>query len=172
MKTRLLALLMIAVMMFSMASCFGGPKPMLDFDDAKKNLEDAEYTVNVVDEEDKLSVGVAKRLTATKMDEDGDDADYLYLTEYKDAKFAKLVYQAAKEQYDSAVKSLKLEIEEIEFVLENYKDDLKSDEIDEYEDELKDLQKELKEYEEEYLFGIKGNVVWFGTLKAVEDSQE
>ena len=166
MKTKLLAVLLVAVMMLTLTSCFANPK--LDFDEAEDNLKDHDYTVKIIDDEDDLDVGIVQSLTAYS--EDGDD--FLYIIEYDSARYAKLAYKMIKQEYDAEVATLELEIEQIEYILDHYEDDLTSDEIDNYEDELKELKDELEETEEEYLFGIKGKYVWIGTESAIEDSKK
>ena len=166
MRTKILALLLIVATAFAITSC--SAKPELDFDDAKKNLKGNDYTVTVVDDEDELDIGVVERLSARS--EDGDD--YVYIIRYEKTKMAKLAYEAMKLQYDAEIESIELEIKQIEYILDKYDRDLTSDEIDEYEDKIKELEDELEEMTEENAFGIKGKVVWMGTVGAIEDSKK
>lgn len=165
MKTKILALLMIVSMIFVFTAC--SAKPELDFDDAKKNLEEAGYTVVIYDDKDELDVGEAEKLMAYS--EDGDD--FIYITKYQNAKYAKLVYEMAKHIYDTGIEEIELEIEQIEYILDKFDMDLTSSEIDKYEDELKELYADLEEAKQENAFGRKGKVVWVGTAKAIEKSK-
>ena len=173
---KLLAVALIVVMFLSLASC--GAKPELDFGDAADNLEDHDYEV-LIDDDD-LDVNVKRMLSAY---DDGDN--FLYMIEYKDTKSAKLAYEELKMQYDEEIKgiefeikNIELKIETIEHILEEYDNKLDSDEIDNYkeeldelEDGLKDLNNELEEAEDEGAFGRNGNIVWIGTIDAIEDSK-
>lgn len=164
---RIFALVITICTLFSLASCFA-PKPELDLETAKENLEDADYSVTYTDDEDKLSVNVVERLTASEKD---DSDNYLSVTVYADAKSAKIAYQEMKDYLDYSMAQQKLAIKEIENLLKNYEDDLESDEIDEYEDELKELKKELEEMKDEYVIGKSGKTVWYGTKEAIEKSK-
>ena len=158
----LLALTML-VGMFALTSC--NAKPELDLDEAKKELEAAEYTVVVADKKEDIDMpGVEKMLRA--YDEKGEN--YLYMYVFEDAKTAKLFYQQMKMSYDQQIEQIELEIKYYEHILDTYKDDMDSDEIDDMEDELKDLKKDLEEYKDDYNFGRDGKTVWNGTVKAVE----
>ena len=165
MKTKILAFILTLSMMLAFTSCLA--KPELDLNDAKKNLKSEDYNVKVEDDEDFLDVGVVEQLEAYS--EDGDD--YIYIVKYESAKYAKLVYDMMKQEYDYGIKSSSLQIKQIEFILDEYDKDLDSDEIDDYEDEIKDLNKNLKEAKEDYSFGISGDIIWFGTAQALEDSR-
>ncbi|MBR2431308.1 MAG: hypothetical protein IKB23_00140 [Clostridia bacterium] len=160
MKTKLLALLLLVAMTLTMVSCAGRPK--LNIDKAKDNLEDNGYIVVTYDD---LTIGVEEVLSASN----GDDS--LYIGKFDTAKMAKLEYNQLKEKYDYEIKALKLEIKEVKYILKKYKNELKSDEIDYYEDRLKDLQEELEEMKKDYVFGISGKTVWYGTADAAKDSR-
>ena len=163
--TTLLALAMIlsCVVVFSSCSLFA-PKPELDLEDAKDNLEDADYSVSYEDDEDLLGPGVAEQLYAY------DDDNFLRVTVYEDSKSASLAYDEIKMELDHEKESIKLTIKSIEHVLDKYEDDLEDEEIDELEDMLEEYQDELEEYED-YVIGKSGKTVWAGTKDAIEDSK-
>ena len=159
-----LAFVMIFACIFSLSSCFG-PKPELDIGKAEDNLEDEDYTVNVVDDEDLLAPGQVERLSAYN----GDDS--IAIIEFENTKTAKLYYKQLKLERDQEIEEIKLEIKYMEHILDEYSKDLDSEDEDDYKDRLKDLRKELEEADEEVLFGRSGKIVWYGTKDAVEDSQ-
>ena len=160
---KFLALLLVLVMTFALASCSLFSKPELDLDDAQDNLEDEDYSVRYEDDEDNLGAGVEEYLSAY------DDKDnYLRITVYASAKLAKLDYKARKLQIDTQIKETKLEIQQIEYLLENYKKDL--DDPSDYKDQLKDLEKELEQLEE-MVVGKSGKTVWYGTKDAINASK-
>ena len=127
-----------------------------------------EVIVVVNDKEEALEVNVVKTLYAYSF-EDKDSG--LYMTEYADKKSAKLAYEEIKAEYETAIEELKREIKEYENILKKYEDKLDSDKIDHYEDEIKDLEKELEELKEDSAYGRSGKVVWYGSVKAVEDTK-
>ena len=94
----------------------------------------------------------------------------LYVTVYATTKLAKLDYENRKAQLEYYKESLEREIKKIKHILDKLDDELKSSEIDDYEDDLKDLEKQLKEYKE-YVVGISGKTVWYGTKDAIKDSK-
>ena len=158
-----LAMILSCAVVFSSCGIFTA-KPELDLEQAAENLEDADYSVSYVDDEDELSAGVVERLSAYN------DDDYLTVTVYGDSKSASIAYKTLKSSFEYYVKEMKLEIQRLENVLNKYDKDLDSDEIDELEDEIKELEKELEELED-IVIGKKGKTVWSGTKAAVEDSK-
>ena len=165
---KVLFLSVVLTFVFALAGC---GKPELDFDDAKDNLEDKEYVVSLIEDNDLLEPGVAKQFSAYKSNGEG-DREVLYMVEYEDAKSAKLAYKMYKLQLEQEEEALKLEIKILENQLKKYEDELKSEEIDDLEDEIKELEDELEDLKEAYIFGKNGKIIWYGTEKAVEDSKE
>ncbi|MBE5730639.1 MAG: hypothetical protein E7350_01640 [Clostridiales bacterium] len=165
MKTKILALIMIVSMIFVFTAC--SAKPELNFDIAKKSLEEADYEVEILDDKDELDIGEAEKLMAYS--EDGDD--FIYIIKYENTKYAKLVFEILQQKYEAEIKAIELQIKQIKCILEKFDIDLSSSEIDRYEDELKELYAELEEAKEEVNFGRKGKVVWLGTDKAIEKSK-
>jgi len=159
----LLALTLLVCGALTLTSC--APKPELYLEEAKDNLEDADYEVSHVDDEDMLSPAVKESLSAH------DDDNYLYIVVFNDTKSAKLAYKEFKLESDQEIEALELEIKSIKHYLKKYEDDLDSDVIDEYEDELKDLEKELEEEKDEFVVGRSGKTVWYGTKDAIKDSK-
>ena len=163
---KLLALLLVIVSIFSLASCsLLAAKPELDLEDAKDNLEDAKYTVYLEDDVDEP--GIKEYLRA--YDEDGEN--YIYIVVFEDTKLANLMYKQQQLELKSEKENLKIEIQAQEHRLDKYDDDLDSDEIDEIEDDIKDMEKELEELKKEYVIGKSGKTVWYGTKDAIEDSK-
>lgn len=143
-----------------------GIKPQLNIDDAKDALEDADYSVSYTDDEDDLAIGVKERLYAYN------DDDYISIVVYEDAAYAKKQYEAAKIEFEAEIDLIKNSISILEYQLNHYEDDLSSDEIDDIEDEIKELEERLEEYDEEIVHGRSGNIVWYGTKNAAEDSKD
>lgn len=167
---KIITTLLIACMLISclivFASC--NVKPALkDLEDVAETLEDEDYLVSYIDDEDELSPGMSETLYARS--EDGDDS--LSIIVFSDSKMAKLYYDELKAEYDYEIESIKREIKSIKHMLKKYGDELDSDQEDYYEDELKDLEKELKKMKEEYTFGRSGKTVWAGTADAAKDSK-
>ena len=160
---KFLALLLVLVMTFALASCSLFSKPELDLDDAQDNLEDEDYSVYYEDDEDNLQAGMVEMFSAYD-----DDDNSLYVVVFDSAKLAKIYYKAAKLELDAEIKATKIEIQEIEYLLENYKKDL--DDPSSYKDQLKDLEDELEELEE-MVIGRSGKTVWYGTKDAIDASK-
>lgn len=180
MKTRILALVMLVVMLFALASC--GAKPELDLKAAKKTLEKAKYTVSYTKDADELGVGYVQMLTAS--DKKGEER--ITIMEFADSKLAKLAYEQRKmifdcnlSEYEMEIEYLELEIEYYEYLIKEYEDDLDDEDIlDAYEEELEELQdkldeeiEDMEEYKESYVFGRSGCFFWYGTAGALEDSK-
>lgn len=165
---KILAILLIAVMMFSMTSCFGKPgKPELDLTYAKKNLKALDYIVGIEDDDDFLEPGVIEELEADS--EDGSES--LYIVTYKNTKYAKIMYKMLKQENEATIKSLKLEIKQLKYVLRKYAKTLDSYTVETLNEELEDLRRELDERQDNYVFGRKGRFVWYGTPEAVRNSK-
>ena len=164
--TGLLALVMLMSSVIVLSSC--AKKPELDLEDAKKALEEAEYSVNYV--EDSGEPGVVAYLSARKQIESDDEWDYytVYIVECEKSSTASLLYKNMKMEYDQQIESLKMEIKVNKHMLKTYEKDMKSDEIKELEDDIKDLEKELEEYKKDYVIGKSGKYVWYGDAKAIE----
>lgn len=152
------------------ASCSGGnigTTPELDFDDAQEALEDEGYTVSVSKDNDE---GPAEKTLYAHKYDDGDSTS-LTIMECKDSTLAKLAFEALKLEYEARIKKYENQIKLLERLVDKYEDDYDSDEIDEMEDEIKDLKKSLKKFKEDYTFGIKGKIVWYGDNEAAKDSK-
>ena len=161
-KTVFALALLAPAMVFT--SC--APSPELDLRDAQDNLEDNDYFVTINDNEAYLELNQEQMLYAYH----GDDS--ITIIEYKDAKSARLAYEAIKLEYDNGIKEIKLEIKCLEHLLAKYEKELNSDEIDDLEDEIKELNKDLEDAKEERVFGRFGKFVWMGTADAVKDSKD
>ena len=92
------------------------------------------------------------------------------MTEYIDEKTAKINYKHLELQMNAQIEDLKMRIELLEFYIDEY-DYIPSDQSSEYHEEIQDLKHELKQTET-ILFGRDGNVVWCGTERAIEESNE
>ena len=158
---RILAAILLVVLTLStvvlLASC--GPKPELDLEDAKENLEDAKYDVKYYDED--YGVGIEEYLSATNKD------DRLYVTVYADAKLAKLAYKELQMEMKQNKEALKLELKKLEYMLDEYSKDIDEDAVEE---DIKEIEEALEKYDE-YVIGRSGNTVWHGTKTAIEDSK-
>ena len=162
-----LALMMLVGGVLALSSC-GKVKPNLNFDEAKTKLEAAGYEVSIVDKKESLDPGEAKYFRAYKTGDENTDSQYLYITEYKDKKLAKMYYEEMVTELENSIAAMKAQIEIYERTLKLYQDELDSDTINEINDEIKELNEELVDYEENYTYGISGTVVWYGTVKAAE----
>ena len=159
----LLVVVMLATCIMALSAC--APKPALkDLEEVAETLEDADYYASYSDDEDYLSIGVVERLYA--YEEDDDRENTIVIIVYESSKLAKIAYKEAKLNLKNEEKALKLQIKEIETILKEYSGELKSAEIDSYEDELKELEEELELYKD-YVVGISGKTVWYGTKEAV-----
>ncbi len=176
---RIFALVLTLCTVFSLASCFAA-KPEKDLEDAKENLEDANYEVDYVDDEEYLAVNVEAYL---KADNDKDEQLTVYI--YKDIKSAKLAYKQQKAAYEMemeyaeyAIDKMELELKQLKNRLKKYEDDLDSDELDKLEEQIEDKEEAIedskeaiKEYKKEYVIGRSGKMVWYGTDKAIKKSK-
>jgi hypothetical protein len=142
-----------------------GVIPELDFGNAEKALEDTGYSV-VKNYRNKLDIGIKKELYAKSNDYD----DEITIIVFEDLEYAKKRYELIKHSYETQIKSTKLRISIIEYQLDNYYNELSSYKIDDLEDELEKLRETLEKYEEDYVYGRSGNIVWYGTTQAAEDS--
>ena len=164
---KLFALALVLIMAIGLVACGFAPKPELDLEDAAENFEDEKYVVDYVDDEDYLAPGQTEKLYVYTDDYD----DELTVIVFEKASTAKLYYKDHKLDMDIEYKELKAQLKFNEHMLKHFEDDMDSDEVDELEDEIKELEKELEDYKENYVIGRKGNVVWYGTKSAVEDSK-
>ena len=152
-----------------------GETPELDLEEAKENLEDNDYYVHLITTEEYEyaftgnSANIEQMLEAYSNDDDEDDV--LVITEFKDSKSALLALRLYKIERDSEIKTLKAEIKSIEHLLEEYEDDMDDNYVEKLEDDIKELKKELRKLQDDYVYGIDGNYVWYGTIDAVEDTK-
>ena len=138
----LLAVMLIAMMAFSFASCGVAKTP----EKAEKKLEKAGYEVEIIDDEDALAY-YAERYDLEKGDiecilEAEKDSDYVLIIYCANRKAAKKIHDEYKKEFD------------------------------EMKEEIKKLSGTEKELAEEYLdkldYGKSGKVVYSGTKKGVK----
>lgn len=157
---RILAAILLVVLAFSsvilLSSC--GAKPELDLEEAKDNLEDEKYTVYY---DDDAEGGVEESLYASNKD------DFLSVTVYTDAKYAKLQYEELKMEMKQEKENAKLKIKILEYELEEYSKDIDKDE---WKEEIKEYEEELEQMEE-IVIGRSGKTVWYGTKDAIKASK-
>lgn len=172
----LFTVICLLVILFTLTSCaFMGETPELDLEEAKENLEDNDYYVHLITTEEYEyaftgdSANIEQMLEAYSNDDDEDDV--LVITEFKDSKSALLALRLYKIERDSEIKTLKAEIKSIEHLLEEYEDDMDDNYVEKLEDDIKELKKELRKLQDDYVYGIDGNYVWYGTIDAVEDTK-
>lgn len=173
----IIALMILLCTVFAISSCVA--QPPKDLEKAADNLEDADYNVSYSDDEDELSVGIVERLYAS------DEDNFLMVIVFDNAKTAKLYYNNTKLSLNQQIEEIKSEIEYnksqikyYEHILKQYDDDLSNSEadryeeyIDEYEEEIEDMMEELEELKKEYVLGISGKTVWYGTKQAIKDAK-
>ena len=161
---KLLALLLVIVSIFSLASCsLFAAKPKLNLDDAKDNLEDNDYSVTYVDKD--AGTGVKEYLRAYN-----DKGDEITIYIYEDATSASIAYKMAKLNQDQQEEYNKLRLKRYQNLLKKYEDDMSSSEIDSVEDSIKDLKKSMKD--NDYVIGKSGKTVWYGTKDAIKDTKK
>ncbi len=158
---KLLVLMLAMVCVLGLVAC--APAPVMDLDDASDNLEDEDYTVFYNEDGDE-SEGIEETLYASN------DDDHLIIIRFKKASTAKLYYKNLKNTHNRELKSIKANIKYQENLLKNYDGDMDSDTEDYYEDSIKEKEKDIKE-SKEYVYGIRGKTVWYGTKDAIKDSK-
>ena len=167
MKRKILALLLVVIMMFSMTSCFAGKRPELDLITAKDNLIERDYMVSIEDDTDFLDLGAEEEFEAFSTEND----DSINITKYKNAKYAKIIFKILKQENKETIKSLKLEIRQTKYLIRKYKKTLDQIKIENLNDDLEDLLEELEERQDNYIVGRKGRYVWYGTPGAINDTK-
>ena len=172
---RLIALAVLACCILSFASCGGSVKPELNMKDAEDALEDEGYTVETGDGDDYIENNSYSPYYGYALDEyleaHDDDYNYLYIYVFESASMAKLYYKGIAESQEMYIANIQTELDYYNKLLKKYEDDMDRDHIKELEDEIESLEEDLEERVDEYVFGIKGKTVWYGTLDAVEDSR-
>ena len=159
---KLLALALVICSLFSFASCsILAPKPAKDLEDAKEALEEADYIVTYYENEDDDS-SVVEYLTARNGD------DRIHVTKYATLRAAQLAYKALKLERNYEIKELKLQIKSLKYEMRKFAD---SDTEDMYEEYLDELKEELADLKSEYVIGISGKTVWYGTKDAIKDTK-
>ena len=142
-----------------------------DLDAAKENLENADYVVTYMTQEDMLGSyladeGIVKYFVA---EDDSEDDNMLLIAVFESNELAKIYYKQMKNQLDAMIKNTKLQIQLLEYKLEN-SDDLTDDEIEDFKEEIEDYKEDLKEYRN-YVIGREGDTFWYGTKDAVKASK-
>lgn len=155
--------MLLVCCLFNFVSC-ASAKPELDLEAAKKALEDRGYTVEL--REVYPDDGIEETLSAHS----GDDTIEIIVC--KDATIAKHYYELIKSSYDAELKSVESPLKIYKRLFKVYPDDFDSDDIEMFEDDIQDLTKELKDLKEDYAIGRKGNIVWCGTINAIEDTKQ
>ena len=143
-----------------------------DLDAAKENLENADYVVTYMTQEDMLGSyladeGIVKYFVASE--NDSEDDNILLIAVFESKELAKIYYKQMKNQLDAMIKDTKLEIQLLEYKLEN-SDDLTDDEIEDLKEEIEDYKEDLKEYKN-IVMGREGATFWYGTKDAAKASK-
>ena len=139
-------------------------KPELDFENAKTNLENNGYKVQMCDSYS-LDIDVEKELYGYNDDE------HIYITLYKDVKAARLAYKAMKYSNEYSIKALEIELKIFNNKLDKYKSELSPDEIEIFEKQIDNLEKQIKNLKENYVLGRSGKIIWHGTQQGISDSK-
>ena len=164
---KVLAVLLVICSVACMFACsFNKVKPELDLSVARDNLEDRKYDVEYDRNPEDGCGAVVVQLEAY-----GEDDEYICIFEFESNKVAKAVYKTLSTSINAEIASYEAMIELIELVLKEYSDEMTSDEIDEGEDLIKEYKKGMKEIKDNYVVGISGKYVWYGTPNAVEDTK-
>ena len=157
-----LALLLLLGGVLMLGSCGEkDPIPELDFDEAVENLEEEGYYVWRDDEYAEEEESFYAYLKD----------DYISVTEYKSEEIAKLAYKNLKQEKKEMISHLKDQIDILEDLYDELKDSLSGDDLDELKDEIRYCEKQLEKYTEDYVIGRDGKIVWYGTRRAIKDSQ-
>ena len=178
----IIALMILLCTVFAISSCVA--QPPKDLETAADNFEDADYDVVMYydDADDIYIAGVVEYLLARENEKDGET---LYIYVFETAKAAKLYYNTLKlgrdheiESIKNSIESYKAQIKYMEYILENCDDDLSKSEIESYEDriesyeeDIEEMMEELEELKKEYVLGISGKTVWYGTKQAIKDAK-
>ena len=162
MKKRILALVMILVSLFSLASC--ALFPVYNSLDLESMLQGYGYIVDTVD--GNLNEGITGYVHAYKTDSD----DYLYYIYCENLSTANKIYKYFKTQNEAEVAALKMKLERASYALNDATDIDGSKKLNYFEIYL-DAQYEL-EKAENFKCGYFANVVWYGTKQAVADIKQ
>ena len=156
---KIISLLMIFVLVFSMASC--ALVPAYDSDVLVDILENNGYATNDVDEE--VQEGITGYIYAYK-EETGDEIYYIYC---ENVNTARTVYSYINSKRTAKINEIKMEIEKIEYAL--YKSEgVSAAEKGNYYEQLVLRTEELEEVQN-YSCGHGLNIVWYGTKQAIRD---
>ena len=169
----LFTIISVLVILFALTSCaFMGETPELDLEEAKENLDDNDYLVTYYDEDYDFKNGSANVLEKIyAYSADSDSEDFVSITKYKDSQSALLALREVKVERDIQIKYLKAQIKYYEHLLEEYEDDMDIDEVEELEEELEEYEDMLEILQDDYVYGIDGNYVWYGTIDAIDDTK-
>ncbi len=167
MKKNLLKVFFVACLMvltLTLASC--GATPKFDLEKAAENLERRDYWVSYEEDyDDETAPQIKEYLSA----HDGDQS--ITIIKFNDLRSAKLYYKIMKIEYETELKELKLELKAYRWEKIRYAGKLDSDDMDDLEEEIEELKDEIEDLKKEASYGRIGNIVWFGTKEAVEDTK-
>lgn len=182
-----LACTMSLVCILSMSACAAGEKPELDIREAKKNLEEMDYSVEIIKGRDlgaddiglPLPAEIGVTVSDAAVEEvlmavnnyGHSDSTGLQIIYFKEQKFAKTFYEYLNSYLKSGIEAYEKNKELLEFVLKNYEKDLSSGQINDLQDSIKEVEKEIKLLKENRVIGRSGKVVWLGDATAVKDSK-
>lgn len=153
--TRIIAVLLLVSLMLTLVSC---AKPKTDFEKAKKNLEEAGYSVSV--NNDPSDAGVEAILTASKgiLDILAGDGDMIVITKFETLKAAKLALEEAKLSIEQEIEAKKLDLKIAKYCNKKF-DENNESEIEKLEGDIKDLKAAYD------LLGRSGKYVWRASSK-------
>lgn len=160
---RIIALALLFVCIFSLASCSYVPE--LDINNAKKTLRYLEYDVKVVNGDELLSSGIIKYVYGVNAKKD----DEIYIIYCENSKIARSVYDYVKKAHDAKIAEVELEIDMIKFSID-HEENLTSYKKSYYTNLLSEKMSLLSDYES-YVYGWYTDVVWYGTKDAISDSK-
>ena len=160
---KLLILMLALACVVGLVAC--APAPEKDLEDAKDNLEDADYDVAYSDDDDSQA-GTVEYLYA-----ENEDGDSITIVRFEKASTAKLYYKARQAERESELSYYKDNLKLYKHMLKNYSDDMDSETEEQLEERIEEYEKYIDEFDDENVLGRSGKVVWFGTKQAIKDSK-
>lgn len=162
MEKRIVALILFLVCIFSLAAC--KPKTVDgDYSVVVDKLRESGYSV--IDLETPYEYEILSCLHA-EADINGQHEE-LYVIYCANASMANKVYEYVKNKYNHEKSELEMEEKILEYAYKNA--DINSESKVEHYSHYLEVKEKLKKYDR-YSYGRNVNMVWYGTNKAIEDS--
>ena len=135
--------------------------PLLDLKEARKNLLEFGYDVDVYGREDYCGYGQDGAISASN------NKYFIQLIEFDTEELAKL-YCATKMHIDAGIPGAKAELDYLKYVLKHYSDSMSLSDVKNYEDEVEEIENMLKSR----IVGHSGKFVWAtNSVTVIEDTK-